>query len=89
MEGNQVAADGAIRPEGPAATPLDEARRNIGRDILAGESGVSALARYAAHVDDRYTPVSWIRDITPAILQILAAITVVIYLESLVLAWLR
>ena len=53
MEGNQVAADGAIRPEGPAATPLDEARRNIGRDILAGESGVSALARYAAHVDDR------------------------------------
>jgi [protein-PII] uridylyltransferase len=34
-------------------SPLEEARRNIGRDILAGESGVSALARYAAHVDDR------------------------------------
>jgi [protein-PII] uridylyltransferase len=36
--------------EAPAAV-LDEARRTIGRDILAGESGVSALARYAAHVD--------------------------------------
>src|SRR5438105_12350196 len=46
MYGNQVTTEG----DAPA-TPLEEARRNIGRDILAGESGVSALARYAAHVD--------------------------------------
>jgi [protein-PII] uridylyltransferase len=38
---------------GSAAAPLDEARRNIGRDILSGESGVVALARYADHVDER------------------------------------
>jgi [protein-PII] uridylyltransferase len=47
VDGNQVAADGAV------ATPLEEARRNIGRDILAGQSGVSALGRYTVHVDDR------------------------------------
>src|SRR5258708_21169186 len=48
-----MACDNAIRADGPVATPLEEARRNIGRDILAGESGASALARYAAHVDTR------------------------------------
>jgi len=36
---------------GTAATPLDDARRNIGRDILAGESGLSALDRYTAYID--------------------------------------
>ncbi|HEX9367942.1 MAG TPA: HD domain-containing protein [Vicinamibacterales bacterium] len=53
MDGSRAAADGALRPDGAEATPLEEARRNIGRDILAGESGASALARYAAHVDGR------------------------------------
>ena len=42
----------AIPGEAQAAL-LEEARRNIGRDILAGDSGVAALARYAAHVDER------------------------------------
>jgi len=36
---------------GTAATPLDDARRNVGRDILAGESGLSALDRYTAYID--------------------------------------
>ena len=49
MDGKQVSTDGQNAP----AALLEEARRNIGRDILAGEGGVSALARYAAHVDDR------------------------------------
>src|SRR5436190_16536958 len=42
-----------VTSEGDAAPAalFEEARRNIGRDILAGESGVSALARYATHVD--------------------------------------
>jgi UTP:GlnB (protein PII) uridylyltransferase len=35
----------------PAATPLEDARRSVGRDILSGESGLSALGRYTAHVD--------------------------------------
>jgi len=56
---------------------------------IGSAQSVVAYAFIQRDVDDRYTPVSWIRDITPAILQILAAITVVIYLESLVLAWLR
>jgi [protein-PII] uridylyltransferase len=47
----RVAIDGAMRPDGAPAALLEEARRNIGRDILGGESGVSALERYAAHVD--------------------------------------
>jgi [protein-PII] uridylyltransferase len=42
---------GEMRPEEAPAAPLEEARRNIGRDILAGESGVTALARFTAHVD--------------------------------------
>jgi [protein-PII] uridylyltransferase len=42
-----------VTTEGDAAPAalLDDARRNVGRDILAGESGASALARYATHVD--------------------------------------
>jgi [protein-PII] uridylyltransferase len=34
-----------------AAAPLDQARRHIGRDILARDGGLSALRRYAEHVD--------------------------------------
>jgi hypothetical protein len=56
---------------------------------IGSAQSVVAYAFIQRDVDDRYTPVGWIRDITPPILQILAAITAVIYLESLVLAWLR
>ena len=51
MYGNRVTTDGAIRPDGAPAALLDAARLNIGRDILAGESGVSAVGRYATYVD--------------------------------------
>jgi [protein-PII] uridylyltransferase len=51
MYGKRVTTDGGIRPGEPPAAVLEEARRNIGRDILSGESGVAALARYTAHVD--------------------------------------
>jgi hypothetical protein len=56
---------------------------------IGSAQSVVAYAFIRRDVDAGYTPVGWIRDITPPILQILAAITVVIYLESLVLAWLR
>jgi hypothetical protein len=56
---------------------------------IGSAQSVVAYAFIQRDVDSGYTPVGWIRDITPAILQILAAITLVIYLESLVLAWLR
>src|SRR3982751_2404508 len=47
MYGKGVTSEGQAAP----AAQLEDVRRNIGRDILAGESGVSATARYAAHVD--------------------------------------
>jgi len=51
MYGKRVTTDGAMRPEGAPAALLEAARLNIGRDILAGESGLSAVGRYAAYVD--------------------------------------
>jgi hypothetical protein len=56
---------------------------------IGSAQSVVAYAFIQRDVDSAYTPVGWIKEITPAILQILAAITVVIYLESLILAWLR
>jgi hypothetical protein len=56
---------------------------------IGSAQSVVAYAFIQRDVDSSYTPIGWIRDITPAILQILAAITAVIYLESLVLSWLR
>ena len=56
---------------------------------IGSAQSVVAYAFIQRDVDSAYTPVGWIREITPPILQILAAITVVIYLESLMLAWLR
>jgi [protein-PII] uridylyltransferase len=53
MYGKCVTTDGEMRPDAPPAARLDDARRTIARDILAGDSGVAALARYATHVDDR------------------------------------
>ena len=51
MYGNRVTTDGVARPARGAAALLEEARAATGRDILAGESGLSALERYAAFVD--------------------------------------
>jgi hypothetical protein len=39
-------------------------------------------------VDQHFTPVQWIREMTPVILEMLAVITVLIYAESRLLAWL-
>jgi hypothetical protein len=48
-----------------------------------------AYAFILRDVDERYTPVQWIREITPVILRILAVLTVLIYLENALLGWLR
>lgn len=50
---------------------------------------VVAFAFIRRDVDDTYTPLQWIKDITPIILEIMAALTVLVYVESAVLAWLR
>jgi Na+/H+ antiporter NhaD/arsenite permease-like protein len=49
---------------------------------------VVAYAFIQRDVDEHYTPVQWIREMTPVILQILLALTVLIYLESAVIDWL-
>jgi hypothetical protein len=43
---------------------------------------VVAYAFIQRDVDENYTPVQWIREMTPVILEMLAVITVLIYLES-------
>ena len=49
---------------------------------------VVAYAFIQRDVDEHYTPVRWIREMTPVILQILVAMTVLIYAESALIDWL-
>src|SRR6185295_9230508 len=56
---------------------------------IGSAQSVVAYAFIQRDIDARYTPVGWIRDITPAMVILLAAIGAVIYLESFVLRWLR
>jgi hypothetical protein len=49
---------------------------------------VLAFAFIRRDVDDKYTPLQWIKDITPVIFEILIALTVLIYAENAVLRWL-
>jgi len=49
---------------------------------------VVAYAFIQRDVDEHYTPVQWITDITPVIIKILVVLTVLIYLESAILTWL-
>jgi len=46
---------------------------------------VVAYAFIQRDVDERYTPVQWIRDMTPVILTTLVALTALIYLENILL----
>jgi Na+/H+ antiporter NhaD/arsenite permease-like protein len=49
---------------------------------------VVAYAFIQRDVDERFTPVQWIHQMTPVILEMLVVITMLIYLESQVLSWL-
>jgi len=49
---------------------------------------VVAFAFIRRDVDDRYTPLQWIKDITPVIMEILVALTALIYLQNAILRWL-
>jgi hypothetical protein len=48
---------------------------------------VVAFAFIRRDVDDRYTPLQWIKDITPVIVEVLVALTVLIYAENAILRW--
>jgi Na+/H+ antiporter NhaD/arsenite permease-like protein len=56
---------------------------------IGSAQSVVAYAFIQRDVDERYTPVQWIREMTPVIIQILVLITVLIYIESALLDWLQ
>jgi Na+/H+ antiporter NhaD/arsenite permease-like protein len=56
---------------------------------IGSAQSVVAYAFIQRDVDERYTPVQWIREMTPVIIQILVLITVFIYIESALLDWLQ
>ena len=49
---------------------------------------VVAFAFIQRDVDEHYTPIRWIKEMTPVIIEILMLLTVIIYVESLLLQWL-
>jgi len=49
---------------------------------------VVAYAFIKRDVDESYTPLDWIREITPVIVKILVALTILTYLENALLRWL-
>ncbi len=55
---------------------------------IGSAQSVVAFAFIRRDIDDRYTPVQWIKEMTPVILQMLVVITVILYLESALLDWL-
>jgi len=56
---------------------------------IGSAQSVVAFAFIKRDVDAHYTPVQWIKEMTPIIIQILVLLTVVIYAESLLLRFLH
>lgn len=56
---------------------------------IGSAQSVVAYAFIKRDVDENYTPVRWIQEMTPVIIEILALITVIIYAESILLDWLH
>ena len=56
---------------------------------IGSAQSVVAYAFIQRDVDESYTPIEWIKEMTPVILKVLIVITVLIYLESAVLKWLH
>jgi Na+/H+ antiporter NhaD/arsenite permease-like protein len=54
---------------------------------IGSAQSVVAYAFIQREVDTHFTPVGWIKEITPAILQIFGAIAALICVESVVLRW--
>ncbi|HWP24240.1 MAG TPA: SLC13 family permease [Candidatus Binatia bacterium] len=56
---------------------------------IGSAQSVVAFAFIRRDVDERYTPIQWIKEMTPVIVKILVLITMVIYAESALLEWLH
>jgi Na+/H+ antiporter NhaD/arsenite permease-like protein len=49
---------------------------------------VVAFAFIRRDLNENYTPLQWIKDITPVIVEMLVALTVMIYIQNALLRWL-
>jgi hypothetical protein len=54
---------------------------------IGSAQSVVAYAFIQRDIDEHYTPMQWIRDMTPVILEMLALISIMIWAESRLLAW--
>jgi hypothetical protein len=54
---------------------------------IGSAQSVVAFAFIRRDIDERYTPVQWIKEMTPIIVAMLALIGVIIYLEAALLEW--
>jgi Na+/H+ antiporter NhaD/arsenite permease-like protein len=55
---------------------------------IGSAQSVVAYAFIRRDVDENYTPLQWIKEMTPVILEIFVLIAVIIYIESALLRWL-
>ena len=55
---------------------------------IGSAQSVVAYAFIRRDIDEDYTPVQWIKEMTPIILQLLLLITVLIYVEGALFSWL-
>jgi hypothetical protein len=55
---------------------------------IGSAQSVVAFAFIRRDVDEEYTPISWIKEMTPVILQLIVVLTALIYVESLLLDYL-
>jgi Na+/H+ antiporter NhaD/arsenite permease-like protein len=53
---------------------------------IGSAQSVVAFAFIRRDVDDDYTPVQWVKEMTPVILQVFAVLTAIVYFESLLLS---
>jgi len=56
---------------------------------IGSAQSVVAFAFIKRDVDEHYTPIQWIKEMTPVILEICAVLTVIIFIESVILKWLH
>ena len=54
---------------------------------IGSAQSVVAFSFIRREVDERYTPLNWIKEITTVVLQLLVLLTIIIYVESLLLDW--
>ncbi len=56
---------------------------------IGSAQSVVAFAFIKRDVDEHYTPVQWIKEMTPVIIETLVLLILIIYAESLILKWLH